>query len=315
LKDDTHYPAAQLTLSVTMHGFFQEKIIVSSIRPLYYVARVSGLAPFPFNSNFAVKEIGTFWLLYTVVTLITVLTCSITRLKQRVKKSGLLVAVMVNEFLSMFLGGLMAFSSILMSITRKSVISRNIVSKIIKVDKVLLNDSSTTYAKTFIFTLIQVIFVYSYATVLFTYDTVLWTTAVKKVSVWSIFTGYPHRLINIEPVVEFCDLVLLLIRRIKSLNSRLSLILRGSNETDTNASVFNTASCKSVPKNFVKENAIRAPEINRDKIVPFIDSSQSVNHHRQQRFELSQHRNIRSAMMICVTLVYLSIPCTISKSC
>jgi hypothetical protein len=290
-----------------MQGFFQGMNFVSSIRPLYYVSRVSGLAPFSFNNNFAIKKISTFWLLYTVATLITVLTCSIICVMQRVKQSGLLVAVIVNEFLSMFLGGLTAFSSILMSITLKSVISRKIVSKIIKVDKELLNDSSTTYAKTFIFTSIQVIFVYGYATVLFTYDTVLWTTAMEKISIWYFIFGYPHRLVNLGLIVEFCDLVLLLISRLKFLNSKLSLILRCSNETDTNAFVFTTASCHLVSTSFVTENAIRVPENNRDKIVPFIDSSQSVNRHRPLRFELSQQRNIRSARELYDDLCDISV--------
>ena len=70
--------------------------------------------------------------------------------------------------------------------------SRHIVSKVIKIDRELLNDSITTYTKTIIFTLIQVILVYPYEIVLFTYDTLVWTTAVDKVSVWYFITGYPH---------------------------------------------------------------------------------------------------------------------------
>jgi len=309
LWDRPTYPAvpARLTLSVDMQGFFHEKNFVSSIRPLFYVSRVLGLAPFSFNSNFAVKEIGTFWLLYTVVTLITVLSCSIICVVQRVKQSGLLVAIVVNEFLMMFLGGLAAFSSNLISITRNSVKSRNIVFKVIKIDKELLNDSSTTYTKTIIFTLIQVILVYSYATVLFTYDTLVWTTAVKKVSVWYCITGYPHRFVNLQTVVEFCDLVLLLISRLKSLNSRLSLILRCSNETDANAFVFTTASCHLFTTSFVRENAVLVSEINREKLVPVIDSSQSVNRHRPLRFELSQQRNIRSARELYDDLCDISV--------
>ena len=303
------YPAvpAHLKLSVDMQRFFRVKNFVSSIRPLYYVSRVLGLAPFSFTSNFAVKEIGPFWLLYTVVTLIAVLSCSIICIVQRVKQSGLLVAVVVNEFLMMFSGGLTAFSSILISITRNGVKSRNIVSKVIKIDKELLNDSSTTYTKTIIFTLIQVILVYSYATVLFTYDTLVWTSAVEKVSVWYCITGYPHRFVNLGTVVEFCDLVLLLISRLKALNSRLSVILTGSNETYTNAFVFTTASCHSVPTSFLRDNAIRILEINRDKIVPFIESPQSVNRHQPLRFEITQQRNIRSARELYDDLCDISV--------
>jgi hypothetical protein len=180
------YPAvpAHLTLSGEMQRFFRGKNFLSSIRPLYYVSRVLGLAPFSFTSTFEAKEIGPFGLLYSVVILITVLLCSIISIVQRVKHSELLVAVVVNEFLTMFLGGLKAFSSILISITRNCVKSRNIVSKVIKIDRGLLNDSTTTYTKTIIFTLIHVILVYTYTTVLLTYDTLVLTTAVDKISVW-----------------------------------------------------------------------------------------------------------------------------------
>lgn len=290
-----------------MQGFFRVKNFVSSIRPLYYVSRVLGLAPFSLTSNYAVKKIGPFWLLYKVFTLIAVLICSTISIVQRVKQSGLLVAVVVNEFLMMFLGGLTAFSSILMTITRNGVKSRNIVSKVIKIDKELLNDSSTSYTKTIIFTLIQVILIYSYTTVLFTFDTLVWTAAVKKVSVWYFIMSYPHRFVNLETVVEFCDLVLLLISRLKVLNSRLYVILTGSNATYVNAFVITAASCRSIPTAFVRENATRVSEINRDKIVPFNESRQSVNRHQPLRFQISQQRNIRSAREIYDDLCDISV--------
>jgi len=66
--------------------------------------------------------------------------------------------------------------------------SRNIVSKVIKIDRELLNDSSTTYNKTIIFTLIQVILVYSYAIVLFTYDILVWTKSASGILLLVILT-------------------------------------------------------------------------------------------------------------------------------
>jgi len=277
-----------------MKTFFRRMNFVSSIRPLYYVSRVLGLAPFSFTSNFAVKEVGPFCLLYSVVILITVVSSNLIGTVQRVKQSGLVVAVVVNEFLMMVLGGLTAFSSILISITLNGVKSRKLVSKVIKIDKELLNDSSKTYTKTIIFTLFHITLVYTYATVLFTYDTLVWTKAVDKVGVWYFITGYPHRLINLQTAVEFSELVLLLISRLKSLNSRLSVILRGSNETNTNVFVFTAASCDSVSKSSVRDNAIRVSEINRDKIISIIDSPLNVNRHRPLRFEISLQKNIRS---------------------
>ena len=290
-----------------MKTFFRRMNFVSSIRPLYYVSRVLGLAPFSFTSNFAVKEVGPFCLLYSVVILITVVSSNLIGTVQRVKQSGLVVAVVVNEFLMMVLGGLTAFSSILISITLNGVKSRKLVSKVIKIDKELLNDSSKTYTKTIIFTLFHITLVYTYATVLFTYDTLVWTKAVNKVGVWYFITGYPHRFVNLQTAVEFSELVLLLISRLKSLNSRLSVILRGSNETNTNVFVFTTAPCDSVPKSSVRDNSIRVSEINRDKIVPVIDSPQSVNHHRPLRFEISLQKKIRSARELYDDLCDISV--------
>jgi hypothetical protein len=207
----------------------------------------------------------------------------------------------------MFLGGLKAFSSILISITRNCVKSRNTVSKVIKIDSELLNDSTTKYTKTIIFTLIQVILVYTYTTVLFTYDTLVWKAAVDKVSVWFCITGFPHRLINLETVVEFSDLVLLLTSRLKSFNSKLSVILSGGNETYTNAFVFTTASCHSVPKSFARDNVISASEFNRDKIATKINPPQSVIRHQPLRFEISQQRNIRRARELYDDLCDISV--------
>ncbi|GFG32133.1 hypothetical protein Cfor_12283 [Coptotermes formosanus] len=278
-----------------MHGLFRGRNFLSSTRPLYYASRVLGLAPFSFTGKFAVKGKGTAWMLYTVVILIVVFSCSIMCTVQRVQQSGLLVPVVVNEFLMIFLGTLAAFSSILISITRNGVKSRNIVSKIIKIDEAVLNDSNTTYIKMFIFTLIQVTVVYSYAAVLFTYDTLIWTEAVPKVSIWYFISGYPHRFVNLEVVVEFCDLVLVLRSRLKSLNSRLDFILRKSNEPYANAFAFTSALCNSVSTSCVKENEIRVSEIKGDKIVPFIESPGSINRLRPPRFETSRQRNIRIA--------------------
>jgi hypothetical protein len=278
-----------------MQGFFQGKNFLSSIRPLYYVSRVLGLAPCTFTSNFVVKKISPFWVLYKLVLLITVLSCNTIAIMQRVKQPGLVVAIRVNEFLMTSLGGLTAVSSIFISIRHNYVKSRTIVSKVNKIDKELLNDSGTTYTKTIIFTLIQVILVYSYVTVLFTYDILVWTKAVNKVKVPYFITGYPHRIFNLETVLEFSDLALLLTSRLKSLNSRLSGILRGLNEPYADAFVFATASSHSVRKPFLKDNAIRVSDINRDKVVSIIDSPQTVHRHRPLRFEISQKRNIRSA--------------------
>jgi len=187
---------------------------VSSIRPLYHVSRMLGLAPFSFSKRFIIKEMDKPWVLYTVFILVIVSSSGLVGIVQRAKQSGLLATVVVNEFLMMSLGAAKATSSILVSVIANGLKSRKLISIILKVDKGLLPDSSATYRKTFIFALVQVILVYSYAVVLFACDTWVWTNAKETMSIWYFISGYPHRIVNIGNLIQFCDLVLLLRSRL-----------------------------------------------------------------------------------------------------
>jgi len=187
---------------------------VSSIRPLYHVSRMLGLAPFSFSKRFIIKEMDKPWVLYTVFILVIVSSSGLVGIVQRAKQSGLLATVVVNEFLMMSLGAAKAISSILVSVIANGLKSRKLISIILKVDKGLLSDSSTTYRKTFIFTLVQVILVYSYAVVLFACDFWVWRHALEKMSIWYFISGYPHRIVNFGNLIQFCDLVLLLRSRL-----------------------------------------------------------------------------------------------------
>jgi len=135
----------------------------------------------------------------------------------------------------------------------------------------------------------------------------VWKAAVDKVSVWFCITGFPHRLINIETVVEFSDLVLLVTSRLKSLNSKLSDILSGGNDTYTNAFVFTTASYHSVPTSSLRDNLIRVSEISHDKIATNNNPPQSLYRHQPLQFEFSQQRNIRSARELYDDLCDISV--------
>jgi hypothetical protein len=113
-------------------------------------------------------------------------------------------------------------------------------------------------------------------------------------------------LVNLETVVEFTHFVLFLTSRLKSLNSKLSVILSGGNKTYTNAFVFTTAS-HPVPISFIRDNEIYVSEVNREKIASNINPPQSVIRHRPLRFEISQQWNIRSARELYDDLCDISV--------
>jgi hypothetical protein len=251
-----------------------------------------GLAPFSVKKNFVLKEMDTVWILYTTLILITVLSCGALTLMYRVEQSQLLATVVVNECFMMFGGVLKAVASILISVTLNGVKSRELISKVIKLDRALQCDSSVAYRKVLIFTLIQVIVVYSYEAALFVCDTWVWIHAVENLSVWYFITGYPHRTVNIQTTLEFSDLVLLLKNRIQALNSRLSFILTESIEHDF--IVFNNISSDLAPRSVILRKEILVTGVKSVKRT-FIGSPQRVNLHRQPRCKVSQQRNIRRA--------------------
>ncbi|PNF32538.1 hypothetical protein B7P43_G02458 [Cryptotermes secundus] len=191
----------------------------------------------------------------------------------------------------MFGGSLKAISSILLCVTLNGVKSREVISKVIKLDKALLCDSSATYRKALIFILVQVIVVHSYEAALFICDTWVWTHAVDNLSVWYFISGYPHRTLNMQTTLEFSDLVLLIRNRLQALNSRLSFMLRECVEPDF--VVFSNVTRELVPRSAVMANEIPVTGVKSVKRT-FIGSPQHVNL-RQPLFKISQQRNIRSA--------------------
>jgi hypothetical protein len=251
-----------------------------------------GLAPFSLKKNFVLKEMDTAWMLYTIIILIAVLSCGVLSLVYRVEQSQLLATVVVNECLMMFVGSLKAVSSIIICVTLNGVKSREVISKVVKLDKALLCDSSGTYRKTLIFTLVQVIVVYSYVAVLYMCDIWVWTHAVENLSVWYLISAYPHRTLNMQTTLEFSDLVLLLRNRLQALNSKLSVILREPIESDF--VVFNNETRELLSTSAVMRNEISVIGVKSVKRT-FIGTPQHFNLLRQPRFKISQQRNIRTA--------------------
>ncbi|KDR17318.1 putative gustatory receptor 28b [Zootermopsis nevadensis] len=278
---------------------------VFSVRPLYYVSRVLGLGLFSFTDSFVVKEINTLWILYTVILLIAVLTCGVYCTVQRVGQSGLLATIVVNEFLMMFIGALKAVSSIFISVAMNGAKSRKFISTVVKVDRSLLSDPITTYRKTFIFTLVQVFAVYSYEATLFTYDTWVWTRAMGSLSIWYFISGYPHRIVNIGGVLQFCDIVLLLRSRFQALNSGLGFILKDSVDPSI---VFTNVAHESASSSVVMRNENSVSEDKSVTIIPFRDSSQfMVNRIRQPRFKILKQKNVHDFREIYDDLCDISV--------
>lgn len=290
-----------------MKKIVRVRTFVSSIRPLYYSSRVFGLAPFSITSKHVIKGFGIGGKIYTTVILITVLCCSILSMVKRVEQPDLPTTAVINEFLQIGTGAVEAILSILICVTLNGVKSRILISKIVKIDKVLLTDSSTTYRKIFIFTFVQVIALYSYAATLFAYDMWVWKHTMGNISTWLLISGYPHRIVNLGTVVQFSDLILLLRNRFQALNSKLNFILKQSEGSYSKITIFTNVTHNTVSDFAVTETEINVSEPNSVATIPFVESPQFLNSLRQPRRQISQQTTIRKAREIYDDLCDISI--------
>ncbi|KAJ9580296.1 hypothetical protein L9F63_004058 [Diploptera punctata] len=234
---------------------------ISSIKPLYYVSRIVGLAPLSISSSCELREASIGWKIHTCCVLLLVIVSSSYAVMERVRQSDLVATVVVNEFLMMSMGAIKAITSIIMCLTLNRVPAREVLRKIVKIDSFLLTDPDVTYKNIFKFSFIQTIIVYVYVLSLFMCDTLVWTRAVDQMGADYLISGYPHRIVNITSVVEFCDFVLLLKSRIRALNSKLCSLLERASDSRNSSSKNDIANQKSIRN-------VKTPRIG-----PYVDSA------------------------------------------
>jgi hypothetical protein len=116
----------------------------------------------------------------------------------------------------------------------------------------------------------------------------------KDMSVWYLILGYPHRIVNMGSVLQFCDLVLLLRSRLQALNSRLGFILRDSVEPSSDVAATN-APAELTSRPVIMRNERNFSEIKDVTITPFGDPRQvNLNCLRQLRFKIPRQTDIHN---------------------
>jgi hypothetical protein len=209
---------------------------------------------------------------------------------QMLELSDLFVKATVSYLILAFIAALTDVSSILISVTINGVKSRKVVCTVVKFDRRIFSDSSTTYRETFIFTLAQAIAVYTYVAVLFAYEAWVWKHVAEKMSTWSFFSWYAKNIVNLETVVQFCNLGLLLRSRLQSLNKRLRSILKEFDEPHSEITLLTN-----VPHNYVSSytEKINSVSVSRSvALMTHVESPQLLNLLRKPHLKTSKESNI-----------------------
>jgi hypothetical protein len=112
----------------------------------------------------------------------------------------------------------------------------------------------------------------------------------EKTSIWSFFSWYAKNIVNLETVVQFCNLVLLLRSRLQALNKRLSTILKEFDELYGEITLL-----INVTRNYVSsytENISSVTDTRSVALIPHVESPQLLNLLRQQHLKTSRKNNI-----------------------
>ena len=223
----------------------------SSVSPLYYLLKLLGLGSVSLTKSNNFIAIGLYWKLYNFFVLIMLISFGICAVIERLNIPGLKVTAVLGEVMTMVIGLFKAVTAVFLSTMVNNIEQEKLLNNIVQVDTFLLESGDSAYRRTFILILIQITLAYIYVLGLWLFDVFVWNITLGQLSLWCLFTGYPHRLINLACVLEFCDLVLILKGRLHALNLKIGLVLK--EVTDNSAVLCNSKPIMPEPNPDIKK--------------------------------------------------------------
>jgi len=230
-----------------------------AIRPLVYVSRVLGLAPFayvkktlPEGRKWEQVEISSPALLYSffVVVLYSCFILSSFILKKNFVFAYLAESEMVSHML-LHTASINSLVSLALSVSKNRNTIARVMYMIAKIDFIILKSSSEYYKKVKISLTVQLFVIFLILGFKMTYDSIIWVPE-YGIKVFLYSHVYIDALIEWIVVIQFMNMVLLLKDRFSLLNAHLS-ILSGSSENDNSIEGFYLSSLKRVCSINVKE--------------------------------------------------------------
>ncbi|KAJ9580293.1 hypothetical protein L9F63_004055 [Diploptera punctata] len=198
----------------------------SSVKPLYYLLQILGLSSLSLSKLNTFVQINLLWKIYNILVLTMLIFFGSCAAFERLNQPGLKATAVFGEILTMVIGAFKSVTAVFLCTIVNNTKNENLISKILAIDSFLFVNPNNLYRKTFIFILLQVLLVYIYVIVLFLFDIFVWNVSLQTMTLWCLLTGYPHRIVNMACVIQFCDFVLLLKDRLHVLNLKMSSTIK-----------------------------------------------------------------------------------------
>lgn len=210
-----------------------DKIILddffSAVRPLFYISRAVGLAPFVYvkktlpgrgiSLQLRLNSAAIIYSIFVTVFNLFLFLCS-TTFKAMMMYSDMTSTDIVPDILISSLS-VTSWVSLILSLTKNKSKILKIFFLIQKADCILLTNATEYYKKANTCLFAQLITIFSFLGLTFIYDSIVWTlgTGIKN---FAYFHIYLHAIIEWLTVIQFINLVTLLKNRFALLNKRLS---------------------------------------------------------------------------------------------
>ena len=201
--------------------------LYSAIKPLYYMSKLMGLAPFIYIQGTCAKItlIKSSWLgnIYSFSLMLLIIACKAGTLIGRIYYiyPKLVMTLTVTDFMIWVSSGICMLASFIVATTFGQMKLFRILKMISYIDEILLADVSNNYRKISLFLKAQLILLYSIVGGICIYDYYVKTSQVGNRLLFYIPMIYLNFLVMYTIIAQFVNLILLIWHRYKVLNSYL----------------------------------------------------------------------------------------------
>jgi len=202
--------------------------IYEAIKPLYYLSKIFGLAPFScvtevYHNGVRRKtfKISFFNICYSALIIVVLLIASIIILSWRIRNSYKIkrpMTVILTDSNVFCLNSLLALVSVVMAVASNTRQMLKLVTQIPQIDKVLLSKPGAVYKKTYIFALLQVAYLLCIYVAFYCYHSWVWVGELNSKNFQHLPVSYFIRSIIYTVETQYINIILLLKQRFREIN-------------------------------------------------------------------------------------------------
>ncbi|XP_047116148.1 putative gustatory receptor 28a [Schistocerca piceifrons] len=195
--------------------------LFGAVKPLYYLSRIFGLAPFSFNPKTSKFTCALYDRIYPLVLVTAAFVLGVLATTERDEATHFIPTVDLNDMIEIVMVTSSGTLILLKWFLSNYKIVKDILNKIIEIDEVLLTDSVAEFRKIFRILMVEIAVLVPALLFLFVCDSWTWKESMKIFDLYYFAAPYPYYTVVVMSETQFFNLVLLLKSRYARVNQRL----------------------------------------------------------------------------------------------